>query len=199
MRIRLRERSWRFARPCSVSPAKILLHDLTLELDAVGSVLGHGLSSFESPAPRSIPKLDLSTPRGPLHFWMGPPDGVQAPAAAVPQSGGPDPGTPWGATCCDRDCALGMGKHKSDRPDQSSAFCDVIAVTKNHFMLGKTSNLTQPNSSPPAWPTANACSRAVCSQARGCAAELERAAAHADREAKRLAPAPQNVRTAVRG
>src|SRR6476620_4709401 len=85
---------------------------------------------------------------------MGPPDGVQAPAAAVPQSGGPDPGTPWGATCCDRDRALGMGKHKSDRSDQSSAFCDVIAVTKNHFMLGKTSNLTQPDSSQPPWPTA---------------------------------------------
>jgi hypothetical protein len=84
----------------------------------------------------------------------GPARWVQAPAAAVPQSGGPDPGTPWGATCCDRDRALEMGKHKRDRSDQSSAFCDVIAVTKNHFMLGKTSNLTQPDSSQPPWPTA---------------------------------------------
>ena len=50
----------------------------------------------------------------------------------------PDPGTPWGATCGDRDRALGMGERKGNPPDASSAFCDVIAVTKNRFMLGKT-------------------------------------------------------------
>jgi uncharacterized membrane protein YedE/YeeE len=45
-----------------------LLGDLTLEFDAVGSVLRHGHSSFESPASRSIAKPKLSTLRGPLHF-----------------------------------------------------------------------------------------------------------------------------------
>jgi hypothetical protein len=33
-----------------------LLCDLTLELETVGTVFGHGLSSFESPAGRSIAK-----------------------------------------------------------------------------------------------------------------------------------------------
>jgi hypothetical protein len=41
MRIRLRDRSWRFASACRVSPA-MYLGDLTLEFDAVGAVLGHG-------------------------------------------------------------------------------------------------------------------------------------------------------------
>ena len=44
MRIRLRETSWRFARPCSVSPREILLRDLPLELDAVSAMLCHGFS-----------------------------------------------------------------------------------------------------------------------------------------------------------
>ena len=42
------------------------LSDLTLKLDAVGSILGHELSSFESPACRSNVKPPLSAPRGPL-------------------------------------------------------------------------------------------------------------------------------------
>jgi Aldo/keto reductase family len=43
-----------------------LLNDLTLKLDTVGSILGHELSSFESPACRSNVKPSLSSPRGPL-------------------------------------------------------------------------------------------------------------------------------------
>lgn len=35
-----------------------LLCDLTLELDTVGAVFGHGLSSFESSAAQSIAKLN---------------------------------------------------------------------------------------------------------------------------------------------
>jgi len=34
---------------------QVILRHLALELDAVGAVSGHRLSSFESPAPRSIP------------------------------------------------------------------------------------------------------------------------------------------------
>ena len=43
-----------------------LLRDLALELDAVGAVLGHGLSSFESPAEGQFLLAQLSAPRGPL-------------------------------------------------------------------------------------------------------------------------------------
>jgi hypothetical protein len=39
--------------------------DLTLELETVGAVFGHGLSSFESPAARSIAKLNPVRPKGP--------------------------------------------------------------------------------------------------------------------------------------
>ena len=46
--------------------AKKLLSDLALEFDAVCAVLGHRLSSFESPASRSIHCCRLSRPRGPL-------------------------------------------------------------------------------------------------------------------------------------
>jgi hypothetical protein len=34
---------------------KIILHHLTLELDAVCAMSNHGLPSFESPADRSMP------------------------------------------------------------------------------------------------------------------------------------------------
>lgn len=42
-----------------------LLSNLTLEFDAVGSVSRHELSSFESPAPRSIPFNPPVRPQGP--------------------------------------------------------------------------------------------------------------------------------------
>jgi len=45
-----------------------LLGDLALELDAVGAVLGHGLSSFESPARGQSLSSSLSGPRGPLQI-----------------------------------------------------------------------------------------------------------------------------------
>ena len=47
-----------------------LLRDLALELEAMGAVVGHGLLSFESPATRSIVKLDLSGPTGPLQIGV---------------------------------------------------------------------------------------------------------------------------------
>jgi hypothetical protein len=43
-----------------------LLSNLALELDAVGTMPGHGLPSFESPAYGQILTFDLSGPRGPL-------------------------------------------------------------------------------------------------------------------------------------
>lgn len=58
--------SWRFESPWSVSPARKLLSDLALKLDAVRAVRDHALSSFESPG--SNLKLPLSGPRGPLHL-----------------------------------------------------------------------------------------------------------------------------------
>jgi hypothetical protein len=42
-----------------------LLSDLALELNAVRAVLGHGLPSFESPAPRQSPLARLSAQRDP--------------------------------------------------------------------------------------------------------------------------------------
>ena len=42
-----------------------LLCDLTLELETVSAVFSHGLSSFESPAARSIAKLNPVRPKGP--------------------------------------------------------------------------------------------------------------------------------------
>ncbi|HTW90075.1 MAG TPA: hypothetical protein VMD75_18930, partial [Candidatus Binataceae bacterium] len=39
--------------------------DLALELDAVRAVLGHGLSSFESPVRGSIPDRPTVRPKGP--------------------------------------------------------------------------------------------------------------------------------------
>ena len=45
----------------------VVLRHLALELDAVGTVSGHGPLSFESPAPRSIARVSLSAPRGALH------------------------------------------------------------------------------------------------------------------------------------
>src|SRR5208337_1450359 len=64
------------ARGCAASPSKascIFLsfvfairpqNDLTLELDAVRAVLGHGLPSFESPARRSILSQPDCPPQG---------------------------------------------------------------------------------------------------------------------------------------
>jgi hypothetical protein len=56
-----------------------LLCDLALDYDAMGSVLGHGLSSFESPACRSIVKSVSVRPEGPtpdrrpkLNPFLGP-------------------------------------------------------------------------------------------------------------------------------
>jgi hypothetical protein len=45
--------------------SQIFLGDLALELDGVGTVLGHGLSSFESPAYWSNLKLGSVRPQGP--------------------------------------------------------------------------------------------------------------------------------------
>jgi hypothetical protein len=45
--------------------AEILLRNLPLELDAVGSVLCHGPSSSESPAARSITENHPVRPEGP--------------------------------------------------------------------------------------------------------------------------------------
>ena len=42
-----------------------LLCDLTLELETVSAAFSHGLSSFESPAARSIAKLNPVRPKGP--------------------------------------------------------------------------------------------------------------------------------------
>ena len=48
-------------------PGVVLGNDLTLEVDAVAAVSGHGPSSSESPPPVNRAPLNLSNPRGALH------------------------------------------------------------------------------------------------------------------------------------
>jgi hypothetical protein len=47
-RIRLRAVSWRFVKPMECLAGEKLLSDQALELDAVGTMPGHGFPSFES-------------------------------------------------------------------------------------------------------------------------------------------------------
>ena len=64
-----------FGEPMKGLAGQELLSHLALELDAVRTMLGHGLPSFESPAQGSIPACPTVRPRGPTpgtdEFYFG--------------------------------------------------------------------------------------------------------------------------------
>jgi hypothetical protein len=61
--------SWRFGRTMKRLAAEKFLGDLTFELDTVGAVSGHVLSSFEARRTGQLLSSPLSNPRGPLQIW----------------------------------------------------------------------------------------------------------------------------------